>query len=60
MPQKILQVANQVLITESYPYGLGIHDADLQLPDQFVQVLKWNWIATAPGMAVSVLAPVSI
>jgi hypothetical protein len=33
---------------------------DLEIPDQLVNVLKWNWIASLPGMLVSILARISI
>ncbi|KAK3329997.1 hypothetical protein B0H66DRAFT_611191 [Apodospora peruviana] len=56
----LFQIANQVLITISYSHGLGKHDVDLQMPDQFVAVLKYNWLAVAPGMVVSILARISI
>ncbi|KAJ8062111.1 hypothetical protein OCU04_008672 [Sclerotinia nivalis] len=56
----ILQVANQALITVSFAYGLGKHDMSLRQPDEMVNVLKWNWIASAPGMLVSILARISI
>ncbi|KAI0426029.1 hypothetical protein F5Y09DRAFT_351682 [Xylaria sp. FL1042] len=56
----ILQIANQCLVTVSYHYGLGKHDNSLKVPDQLVAVLKWNWIATAPGMLVSILARISV
>ncbi|KAK0712208.1 hypothetical protein B0T21DRAFT_454743 [Apiosordaria backusii] len=56
----LLQIVNQTFISISYSHGLGKHDADLQWPDQLVEVLKWNWIATAPGMFVSILARLSI
>lgn len=30
------------------------------MPDQMVQILKFNWLATAPGMAASSVARISI
>ncbi|KAF4633296.1 hypothetical protein G7Y89_g4834 [Cudoniella acicularis] len=56
----ILQVLNQSLVTISFHYGLGKHDMSLEQPDQMVAVLKWNWIASLPGMLVSILARISI
>ncbi|KAM7191677.1 hypothetical protein V8F33_008773 [Rhypophila sp. PSN 637] len=56
----LFQFVSQVLITISYRHGLGKHDHDLVWPDQMIQVLKWNWIATAPGMFASILARISI
>ncbi|KAK4172410.1 hypothetical protein QBC36DRAFT_337969 [Triangularia setosa] len=56
----LLQFVSQTLITISYSHGLGKHDLDLIWPDQLVEVLKWNWIATAPGMFTSILARISI
>ncbi|KUJ18478.1 uncharacterized protein LY89DRAFT_780548 [Mollisia scopiformis] len=56
----VLQVANQALVTVSFHYGLGKHDTSLKKPDQMIAVLKWNWIASLPGMIVSILARISI
>ncbi|KJZ69768.1 hypothetical protein HIM_10851 [Hirsutella minnesotensis 3608] len=56
----LLQVANQILVTISFSWGMGKHDADLKRPEELVQVLRWNWMAMAPGIMVSILARVSI
>ncbi|PQE06889.1 integral membrane protein [Rutstroemia sp. NJR-2017a BVV2] len=56
----ILQVTYQALATVSFTYGLGKHDLSLRQPDEMINVLKWNWIASPPGMLVSILARISI
>ena len=38
---------------------MGKHDADLEIPHEFVEVLKWNWLSLVPGCVVSVLARIS-
>ncbi|KAH8897332.1 hypothetical protein GQ53DRAFT_887691 [Thozetella sp. PMI_491] len=53
------QIVYQVFLTISYHYGMGKHDVDLQIPDELVQILKWNWWSLVPGSVVSVLARVS-
>ncbi|KAH8892947.1 hypothetical protein GQ53DRAFT_645846 [Thozetella sp. PMI_491] len=55
----ILQIANACLLTEAYRYGMGMHSADLTF-DQILNQLKWEWIASAPGILVSVVARISI
>lgn len=46
--------------TVSYHYGMGKHDQDLEQPTQFVNVLKWMWLASGPGMVISIIARISI
>ncbi|KAK6825859.1 hypothetical protein PG987_013353 [Apiospora arundinis] len=53
-------VVHQALATIAYTYGMGKHDADIEQPHSFVEILKWIWISVAPGMLVSILARVSI
>ena len=56
---QVLQVVAEALIAVSYHYGMGKHDHSLTA-DQMVQVLKWNWISSLPGMIVSIIARISI
>jgi hypothetical protein len=53
-------VTCQALTTVSFAYGLGKHDLSLRQPGEMINVLKWNWIASTPGMLVSILARISI
>lgn len=56
---QILQVANQCLVTVCYTYGLGKHQ-DALTQEELFSILKWTWIASAPGQMVSILARISI
>lgn len=49
-------MACQTLAFES---GLGKHDAELTF-DQLVNVLKWIWVSTTPGILVAIVARISI
>ncbi|KAK6844450.1 hypothetical protein PG995_014560 [Apiospora arundinis] len=53
-------VVHQSLVTIAYTYGMGKHDADIEQPHNFIEILKWIWISVAPGMLVSILARISI
>lgn len=39
---------------------MGKHDADLYLPDQLEETIKWQWLQSTPGELVSILARISI
>lgn len=47
------------MATVAFHYGLGMHDLDMTF-NQLVNVLKWVWLQTIPGVLVSILARVSI
>ncbi|RYP66870.1 hypothetical protein DL769_005902 [Monosporascus sp. CRB-8-3] len=56
----VCQVVGECLFTVSYHHGFGKHDYSLQRPDQYVEVMKWAWIAMGPGQLTSILARISI
>ncbi|KAI1412107.1 hypothetical protein F5Y13DRAFT_47606 [Hypoxylon sp. FL1857] len=53
------QIAFQACLTKSLQWGLGKHDKDLSFT-QLVNILKWVWLATIPGLLGTLLARVSI
>ncbi|KAM7183334.1 integral membrane protein [Naviculisporaceae sp. PSN 640] len=66
----LLQIASQGCITESYQWGLGGHDEYL-IPMTFlygsdtnripwVQMLKWVYLSTIPGVLSSIVARISV
>lgn len=60
--QQVLQIASQACITEAYLWGLGEHDEYLMMDPTmpWVNILKWIYISTVPGVCASIAARVSI
>lgn len=66
--EKLLQIASQGCITESYQWGLGAHDDYLIAqtltygPDNipWVHLLKWVYLSTVPGVLSSIVARISV
>ncbi|KAK0707143.1 hypothetical protein B0T26DRAFT_602527, partial [Lasiosphaeria miniovina] len=56
----VFQLVFQSLISTSYHFGMGKHDADIEMPGPFVNVLKFCWLGLVFGMAVSITARISI
>ncbi|KAM7188989.1 hypothetical protein V8F33_010323 [Rhypophila sp. PSN 637] len=64
----LLQLASQGCITEAYQWGLGAHDeyllpqTMLYPPDSipWVQMLKWVYLSTIPGVLSSIVARISV
>ncbi|KAK2615037.1 hypothetical protein N8I77_001816 [Diaporthe amygdali] len=58
----LLQIANQACITEAYRWGLGKHDqyliVDPTMP--WINLLKWIYISTVPGVCASIAARISV
>jgi len=46
-------------VSVAYHHGMGKHDASLT-PFQMVDVLKWMWLASTPGLLTSITARISI
>ncbi|KAI2463099.1 hypothetical protein F4781DRAFT_441138 [Annulohypoxylon bovei var. microspora] len=55
----IINLIGQAFLSLSYHYGLGKHDRDLTF-DQSVNVLKWQWLSSTPGIVSSAVARISI
>ncbi|KAI2603719.1 hypothetical protein GGR54DRAFT_622476 [Hypoxylon sp. NC1633] len=55
----ILNLACNSLVSVAYRWGMGKHDRDLTF-NQLMDVLKWTWIQTVPGILSSVIARISI
>ncbi|KAI0474674.1 hypothetical protein F4859DRAFT_481528 [Xylaria cf. heliscus] len=55
----VLQVVVEGFATQAFMYGLGKHDRDLTF-DELINVLKWIWLATLPGLLVTIIARWSI
>ncbi|KAI0173478.1 hypothetical protein GGR52DRAFT_543196 [Hypoxylon sp. FL1284] len=55
----MLNLACNSIVSVAYRWGMGKHDRDLTF-DQLINVLKWTWIQTVPGILSSVIARVSI
>ncbi|KAI1352256.1 hypothetical protein F5Y01DRAFT_313998 [Xylaria sp. FL0043] len=53
------QIGFQACLTKSMQWGLGKHDKDLSFT-QLVNILKFVWLSTIPGLLGTVLARVSI
>ncbi|KAI1179305.1 hypothetical protein F4777DRAFT_468440 [Nemania sp. FL0916] len=53
------QIAFQVCLTKSLQWGLGKHDKDLTF-DQLVNILKWVWLSTIPGLLGTLFARASV
>jgi hypothetical protein len=56
----ILDLVSQAFITVAYSYGLGKEDMNLKLPDEALNVAKWSWFVTIPGMLVTPLGRISV
>lgn len=50
----------EALFALSFHHGFGKHDYSIRKPDQFVEIMKWAWIAQGFGQVTSVLARISI
>lgn len=59
---QLLQIASQACITEAYNWGMGVHDAYLLMDPAmpWINLLKWVYISTLPGVLCSIFARVSI
>ncbi|KAL1850212.1 hypothetical protein Daus18300_013012 [Diaporthe australafricana] len=58
----VLQIASQACITEAHKYGLGKHDEYLIMDPTmaWINILKWIYISTVPGVLASIAARISI
>lgn len=56
----IFQVVCECLFALSFKHGFGKHDYSIQKPDQFVEIMKWAWIAQGFGQVTSIVARLSI
>ncbi|KAK0666046.1 hypothetical protein QBC41DRAFT_326642 [Cercophora samala] len=56
----VFQVICECLFALSFKNGFGKHDHSVQKPDQFVEIMKWGWIAQGFGQVTSILARLSI
>lgn len=58
----MLQIASQGCVTESYTWGLGIHDKYLMMDPTmpWIKMIKWIYISTVPGVLCSIVARISI
>lgn len=55
----LLQLGLQALTTNSYTHGLGKHDHSLYI-DEFIIILKHNFLSVPPGILVGLLSRTSI
>lgn len=55
----LFNLASQSIATVSFHWGLGKHDLDLTF-EQRVNLLKYVWIQTVPGVLSSIVARISI
>jgi hypothetical protein len=55
----IFNLVGQSLITKSFTWGLGKHDVDLRF-DQIINMIKYVWISTTPGILSAITARISI
>lgn len=58
----LFQIASQACITEAYRWGLGEHDRYLMMDPAmpWINMLKWIYISTVPGVCASIVARISI
>ncbi|GAW24166.1 hypothetical protein ANO14919_137470 [Xylariales sp. No.14919] len=55
----LINLICQAFNTVSFHYGMGKHDRDLTF-DQVVNTLKWEWLASTPGIVSSAISRISI
>ncbi|KAI0410561.1 hypothetical protein F5X98DRAFT_385388 [Xylaria grammica] len=55
----LINLTCQAFNTVSFHYGIGKHDRDLTF-DQVVNTLKWEWLASTPGIVSSAISRIPI